>query len=122
MKYILIISLLLSACAKPSDSNGPTAIAQTCGEKPFKSLWTNKADLTEKLDLTNVEFGKLKINSVGICFVYTKYEGDDCSGTITAYTIDKRDECIGYNFKVIYKKDTFGLEICENSTSCVGYN
>jgi hypothetical protein len=118
MKYLLIMFLLISACAKP-DSSSPSP--NKCGDKSFNSVWTNKADFQDRIDLTKAEFNKQIMDTVGLCYIYSKYDGDECSGTLTSYTIDERSECLDYNFKVNYSKSSEGLRICQTATLCEDY-
>ena len=85
MKYILILFLMLGACAK-NGSNLNTAEPISCGIKPLFSEWTEMSKTDSfTLDLRGFKFGKnemlIRSGDIELCKLDFTIEGSECNGT-----------------------------------------
>lgn len=61
------------------------------------------------------------ININGRCYIYSRYIGNECEGTLKVFTIEQSDECKPYNFNAQYEKNQDGLSLCVISEGCEYY-
>jgi hypothetical protein len=126
MKLISIISLciIMQACGSGSGGSG--------GEsgKPFNSIWVNKSDANDELDLTAVEFGALytivieqSVNANCVCNVTA--HGNSSSGTFNfgqcAYYGPGQSTCNMQYTQLTYVKTSDELLVCDANPTCSSY-
>lgn len=109
MKLLLLafIAVSMAACAKSSDAQ---QVAQSCGEKSFKSRWTHPNYLFV-LDLRNTVFDieqdvTLVVNSTS-CPGKMLFSGNECGGTyrFSGFT----GACEATNSEGVFTKNERGL-------------
>lgn len=123
MKTLLVLTfLLLAACG--SGSGGSET------EKPFKSLWTNKEDAEDQIDLSDVEFNQqyaliipMSVNATCVCAVTAV--GDSSQGLFSFsqcnYYGPGQSLCNMQYTALTYTKSMTELVVCDANPTCTTY-
>lgn len=127
MKYLIVLFLMMGACAKKSTDNqnfGPIS----CGIKPLFSEWTEKVKTNPfSLNLTGFKFGinemHIFVGGEDYCKLDYEIQGTECSGTykisnvqnvVGADVVDCKAEILEANG--VYTKSSEGLRLDNKTT------
>jgi hypothetical protein len=124
LSLILLLPLMLMACAPQKDSS--SAAAPACGAKPLRSAWVTP-DQSASISLVGLEFDKdtpmaTSFDGGSKCLGTLRVSGDECHGTyrVTNMTWNgsgANPGCGSYNESGVYSKANSGLTLTDTVTT-----